>query len=46
MTIDGTSLPIHNGINGNEKGRVLNRADEVEDVRIAEAFQLFPLVSC
>jgi hypothetical protein len=29
MTIDGTSLPIQE--------KVLNRADEVEDVRITEA---------
>jgi len=38
MTIDGTSLPIHNKINANEKERVLDRADEVEDVRVTEAF--------
>jgi len=30
MTIDGTSLPI-------QKEKALNRADEVEDVRITEA---------
>jgi hypothetical protein len=39
MTIGGTSIPIRNGINGSEKEKVLNRADEVEDVRIIEAFQ-------
>jgi hypothetical protein len=34
MAIDGTALPIPIGINWDEKEKVPNRADEVEDVRI------------
>jgi hypothetical protein len=38
MMIKATSLPVHNGVNSGEKENVLNRADEVEDVRITEVF--------
>jgi hypothetical protein len=38
MVNDGTSELIQNGTGGGEREKVLNRADEVEDVRITEAF--------
>ena len=43
MTTDGALLPFHDGNKGD--GKVLNRADEVEDVSIDDPFQSFQIPS-